>query len=182
MMHNNLGRTRLTCGKQRPRSAALRDRQRLGVIAAIIVLVVSVLVSGDRVQAQACTSDEQCQQGQRPAAECVGDILVFKRRVCLGGACREIEDRRENCGTAEASRCRGAAFEQTANRCDAVLGRCEQRIEREVCLPSCDCRDNTLYVSTGQCVSTLGCTRVSMKCERGCTCEPEPKCNDAPVK
>jgi hypothetical protein len=154
-------------------------RQLFGIMAAILVPVVSVLPS--RVEAQACTSDEQCQQGQRPKTECIGDILIFKRSVCLGGACRDIEERRENCGAAEASRCRGAAFEQTSRRCDAALGRCEQRIERELCLASCECRDNTLYMSTGQC-SSLGCTRVSMKCEHGCVCEPEPKCAEAPAK
>jgi hypothetical protein len=151
-------------------------------VAAILVLVMSLLPSWDRVAAQTCTTDEQCQRGQRVNAECVGDILVVKRPTCLGGACREIEERRENCGAAESSRCRGGAFEQTSRRCDASLGRCEQRIERDLCLASCDCRDNTLYMSTGQCVSTLGCTRVTMKCEHGCSCEPEPKCLDPPAK
>jgi hypothetical protein len=177
MTCNNFARIRLNRGT-RPPSTSGRHRQLFGFIAAILVLLASV----DRVAAQACTSDEQCQQAQRPAAECVGDILVFKRYVCLGGTCRDIEERRENCGAAESSRCRGAAFEHTSRRCDAVLGRCEQRIERELCLESCDCRDNTLYMSSGQCSPTLGCTRVSMKCEHGCTCSPEPKCLDAPTK
>ena len=178
MTRNNFARIRLNRGTRRPLSAPARHRQLFGFIAAILVL----LASADRVAAQACTSDEQCQQAQRPAAECVGDILVVKRYVCLDGACRDIEERRENCGAAEASRCRGAAFEQTSRRCDAALGRCEQSIEREVCLTSCDCRDNTLYLSTGQCLPTMGCTRVSMKCEHGCVCEPEPKCAEAPAK
>jgi hypothetical protein len=186
MMCNNFGRSRLNRGnglqKQRSPSTPRRHRQLLGIMAAILVLGVSLLAFGNRLNSQTCTSDEQCQQGQRPNAECVGDILVVKRYVCLGGACRDIEERRENCGAAEASRCRAGAFEQTSRRCDAVRGRCEQHIERELCLESCDCRDNTLYVSSGQCSSTLGCTRVSMKCEHGCTCSPEPKCAEAPAK
>jgi hypothetical protein len=186
MSGNNFGRSRLIWRsrvEQRWTLPTPRCRRRLFKgVAAILVLVMSLLPSWVRVAAQTCTADEQCQRGQRVNAECVGDILVVKRPTCLGGTCRDIEERRENCGAAESSRCRGGAFEQTSRRCDASLGRCEQRIERDLCLASCDCRDNTLYMSTGQCVSTLGCTRVTMKCEHGCSCEPEPKCLDAPAK
>jgi hypothetical protein len=183
MMRNNCGRLRLILYKRAGRrpTTPMGLRQLFGLLAAISVPI-AFLPLAHRVEAQVCTADEQCRTEQGPAAECVGDILVFKRRVCLGGACREIEERRETCGAAEVSRCRGDAFEQTARRCDAVLGRCEQRIERELCLKSCDCRDNTVYMSTGQCSPTLGCTRVTMKCEHGCTCSPEPKCLEAPGK
>ena len=183
MTRNDFGRSRLivNTGSGRRPPTPRGSRQLFRMLAVIFVLV-ATLAFAHRVGAQTCTTDEQCQKGPGPNAECVGDILVFKRSVCLGGACREVEDRRENCGAAEASRCRGAAFEQTASRCDAVLGRCEQRIERELCLESCDCRDNTVYMSTGKCSQTLGCTRVTMKCEHGCTCSPEPKCLDAPSK
>lgn len=185
MMCNNSGRSRLKRSKwveqgQTP-STSRAYHQLIGVIAAGFILVMTLLPLGSRLEAQTCTADEQCQT-QGAGAQCIGDILVIKRNMCLGGTCKEIEQRRENCGAAEASRCRGSAFEQTGRRCDAVQGRCEQRIERDLCLPSCDCRDNTLYMSTGQCMSTLGCTRVTMKCEHGCTCEPDPKCLDAPAK
>jgi hypothetical protein len=186
MSCNNFGRSRLIQSSRVERRWTLSTptyRRRLfSGVAAILVLVMSLVAPRVRVEAQTCTTDEQCQRDQRLNAECVGDILVVKRRTCLGGSCREIEERRENCGAAESSRCRSGAFEQTSRRCDASLGRCEQRTERDLCLASCDCRDNTLYVSTGQCVSTLGCTRVTMKCEHGCACEPEPKCLEAPAK
>jgi hypothetical protein len=179
MTRNTLGRSRLMPHQRA--GGGPGHRQLFGPLAVLLVLV-AASPFGHRAVAQECTADEQCRKGQGPAAECVGDLLVVKRSVCLGGTCREIEERRENCGAAEGSRCRGGAFEQTARRCDAVLGRCEQRTEREVCLASCECRENTVYMSTGQCSPALGCTRVTMKCEHGCTCSPEPKCLDAPAK
>jgi hypothetical protein len=182
----NFGRSPLNRNKRtaqrRTLSTPMCHRELLRFMAAILVLVVSLLLPGVPVEAQPCTADEQCRSGLDPNAQCIGDTLVVKRNVCLGGTCREIEERREDCRAQEASRCRGAAFEQTSSRCDALQARCVQIVEREVCMKSCDCRDKTLSVSAGQCLANLGCNRLSMQCEHGCTCTPEPKCLDAPAK
>jgi hypothetical protein len=131
--------------------------------------------------AQPCTADSQCSRGYGPQATCIGDTLVVKRSICLGGQCREQEERRETCRSGERSSCNTGVFQRTIARCDALLGRCVERTERDVCEPSCACRGSTMRISTGQCAPSLGCNRVVLKCDGGCTCAPEPKCLDAPA-
>jgi len=128
---------------------------------------------------QPCTADVQCQSGRLSDNLCVGDSLVVKRRVCVGGRCQEREVRRENCRTSGSiDRCIGNVHEQDRGRCDALAGRCVQRLERQLCTKACSCRDKLLIIATGQCAPGIGCQRAIVKCEGECTCSPQPMCLD----
>lgn len=125
--------------------------------------------------AQSCTADVQCPNFGRSRAECIGDTLIVRRSVC-SGSCREVEERRENCGGGSAGRCVGGAYERITGRCNSSLGICERRADRELCVPSCACRNNLLVVSTGACSPAIGCHRSVKRCPGGCSCDPEPTC------
>ena len=149
---------------------------RLPLVAAAVVL--ATLAAGSEAFAQRCSTDMDCQRtGLRQDARCVGDTLVVTERRCVGGSCRALE-RRQSCGTGGAGRCIGNVFEATIGRCDALLGRCVRRAERDVCISSCTCRNNILIVATERCSPNIGCHRGRIVCESGCTCEPEPRCLD----
>lgn len=127
--------------------------------------------------AQSCSADSQCDPAGRPRAECLGDVLVLKRRFCAAGQCQERIERQENCRGGETTRCTGNGFfERSAGRCGASLGVCERRAERDYCRPSCSCRGKRLTVASGQCSDAIGCQRAVVVCPAGCTCSPEPKC------
>jgi hypothetical protein len=146
--------------------------------AALFAVVLVLLQSGHGpAAAQSCTADSQCQTGGLGAnATCVGDTLVVRRSACIGGQCRTMEERRENCRSGERQRCIADMFERTTSRCDPLAGRCVTRTDRLSCAKSCHCKDGTLTISTGQCLPNLGCNRVTLRCDLGCACAPEPRC------
>lgn len=150
-------------------------------LAVVLAVLIAAMATGTDARAQRCATDIDCQRtGLREDARCVGDTLVRTERRCVGGTCRALE-RRQSCSTGGASRCIGNVFEGTSGRCDALLGRCVQRADRDVCMPSCTCRENLLTVATERCSPNIGCHRGTFVCKSGCTCEPEPRCLDEPA-
>lgn len=154
----------------------------LARLALIGAAVLAAMVAGTTAYAQRCSTDADCQRtGLRGETRCAGEILVIKQYRCVGGACRHM-DTRQNCDTRAAGRCIGNVFEARTGRCDALLGRCVQRADRAVCIASCTCRENVLTIATEQCSPNIGCHRGTTVCKNGCTCEPEPRCLDAPAE
>jgi hypothetical protein len=127
--------------------------------------------------AQLCTSDLQCPGSGRGIATCNGDTLVIKRSLCVG-SCQERVERSETCAprAAQAISCSGNIAVRTGGGCDASLQRCSTRMDRDVCVKSCACVGKKLIVSTGMCVSGVGCARSVVQCNSGCTCSGEPRC------
>jgi hypothetical protein len=127
--------------------------------------------------AQRCSADVQCANGGRSTFQCAGDTLIVKRSVC-SGTCREIEERRQDCGSrvTGTATCSGNVAVRTDGGCNAALGTCGTRVERDVCAPACSCRGTRLAVSTGQCTEGAGCVRSIVQCPKGCTCSPQPGC------
>ncbi len=155
---------------------------RLRRLAFVLAALVATAAAGTDARAQRCTADFDCQRtGLRGEARCVGDTLVITQSRCVGGTCRSM-DTRQSCATRGAGRCIGNVFEATTGRCDALLGRCVQRADRDVCIPSCTCRKNVLSIATERCSPNIGCHRATVQCAAGCTCEPEPRCLDAPAE
>ena len=149
----------------------------------LALAVVAHVVAASSATAQTCTADVQCRSGLLSNNVCVGDTLVVKRRICVGGRCQEQDVRRETCRTSGSiDRCVGNVHERDGGRCDALSGRCVQRLERQVCTKSCSCRDKLLIVATGHCAPGVGCNRAVLKCEGECTCSPQPLCLDPPAK
>jgi len=72
--------------------------------------------------------------------------------------------------------CQGNIATRTEGGCNPALGTCDNRLDREVCVPACSCRGKRLTVATGTCVTGAGCARSVVQCENGCTCSPEPRC------
>ena len=148
------------------------------VMASLITLAATA--SATPVSAQNCVSDSQCGAGSSSANTCLGDTLVMRRRSCQGGRCVEQDAGRTSCGP--------------GSRCDALAGRCVSSgiaptpgrgatipgggIRSSGCIPSCTCRGNTLVIGTG----TLGpggrCFQSVQRCQKGCSCEPEPRCGE----
>ena len=127
--------------------------------------------------AQPCSADVQCQRlGPATQAVCSGDTLVVRRSYCQGGQCRDVEEVREVCGSRSTASCTAGGVARTTSRCDGLLARCVTRTDIEPCYPSCTCRGKRLTVSSGTCLSALGCQRSTLTCAKGCTCDPEPKC------
>jgi hypothetical protein len=129
------------------------------------------------VFAQLCTSDLQCPGSGRSTASCSGDTLIIKRSLCVG-SCQERVERSEACAprAAQAITCSGTIAVRTEGGCDASLQRCSPRLDRDVCVKSCACVGKKLLVSTGTCVSGVGCARSVVQCQSGCTCSGEPRC------
>jgi hypothetical protein len=149
----------------------------------LALLVLAHVASVPGAVAQTCTADVQCRSGLLSNNVCVGDTLVVKRRICVGGRCQEQELRREGCRTSGSiDRCVGNVHERDGGRCDALSGRCVQRLERQVCTKSCSCSGKLLIVATGQCAPGIGCNRAILECANGCTCAPRPMCLDPPAK
>ena len=145
-------------------------------LAVCAVIAASVVLSRAAVS-QPCSADVQCQRlGPATQAVCSGDTLVVRRSYCQGGQCRDVEEVREVCGARSTSSCTAGGVARTTSRCDGLLGRCVTRTDIAPCYPSCSCRGKRLTVSTGTCLSALGCQRSTLTCARGCTCDPEPKC------
>lgn len=135
--------------------------------------------------AEPCSSDSQCNRGFSQEAQCIGDMLIVSRSICVAGQCQRQEVRRESCGGPVRGACIAGAYEYSGSRCDSGLMRCVTRTDRDLCTPYCDCRGKELSVSTGQCTDNLGCTRTRLRCEHGCTCSPTPRClgaSDAPPR
>jgi hypothetical protein len=159
-----------------------RRRLQICLLRLALVLLTHVAVVSGTV-AQTCTADVQCQSGLLSNNVCIGDTLVVKRRICVGGRCQEQEVRRESCRTSGSiDRCVGNVYERDGGSCDALSGRCVQRLERQVCTKSCICRNRLLIVATGQCAPGIGCNRAILRCEGECTCSPQPMCLDSPAK
>ena len=145
-----------------------------------LALVLSSPMDGPAA-AQSCSADVNCQSGLLSNNTCVGDTLVVRRRLCVGGQCQETEQMRQSCGLGGAGSCSGNVYVRNAGRCDALAGRCVQRLEQDVCVKSCTSRGNVLTVSTGLCVPGLGCDGATLRCPGGCTCSPEPACLGGPA-
>lgn len=136
----------------------------------------------DTARAQPCASDVQCQLPGVSNAMCIGDTLVTRRSICVGGQC-QTQEMRQNCsaGGPIGGTCQGNVFIRSGGGCDGLSGRCGSGIAtREVCQENCSCRGNRLVVSTGQCSPGLGCGRAVVQCKSGCTCSPEPRCLEDP--
>lgn len=156
---------------------------RVAAMAALLVAALLAVALPPRAVAQTCTADVQCRSGRLSDNVCIGDTLYVKRRMCVGGRCQEQDVRREACRTGGfADRCVGNVYEREGGRCDALAGRCTDRLERRVCSKSCSCRGKLLIVASGQCAQGLGCVETVLECQSGCTCRPEPMCLDRPAK
>ena len=141
------------------------------------LLLLAALLWAPAARAQTCSADVQCPNGGRSTFACIGDTLVVRRSMC-SGTCREVEERRQSCGSRVigAVTCVGNTAVTTEGGCNAALGTCDRRTDRQVCVPSCACRGNRLVVATGTCVSGAGCARAVLTCDNGCACTPEPRC------
>lgn len=135
--------------------------------------------------AQSCSSDAQCGPSAGGYNVCLGDTLIMRRRICVGGQCLEQETGRMNCGGGSiGGTCQGNVFVGGGgSRCDALSGRCAQASAvRQTCTKSCSCVGRTLVISTGICSPGAGCLRTTVRCEIGCTCTGEPRCTQEPTK
>jgi hypothetical protein len=144
---------------------------------ATLLFVFCALLASGGALAQTCSSDGQCPNGGRSSATCVGDTLVVKRSICAG-SCRDVEERRESCGSRVIGSvtCQGNTAVKTEGGCNALAMRCDNRLDREVCISTCACVKNRLVYSSGICTPGSGCGRVVLQCKGGCTCKPEPTC------
>ena len=172
----------VTANTVQPVNPMTADAHRFGLLrgsqcwmAVATVLMIAILVSP--AAAQTCAADSQCANNGRSVASCVGDTLIIKRSICSGG-CSDVEERRHDCGSRISGTitCSGTIAIRSEGGCNATLASCNNRTDREVCVPTCSCRGNRLTVATGTCTPGAGCARVTMQCKTGCTCQPEPRC------
>jgi hypothetical protein len=160
-----------------------RSHRRVVLMVALMATALLALALPPRAAAQTCTADVQCRSGRLSDNVCIGDTLYVKRRLCIGGRCEEQDVRRETCRTGgSADRCVGNVYERDGGRCDALAGRCTNRLERQACTKSCSCRGKLLIVASGQCAPGVGCIETVLECKTGCTCRPEPMCLEKPAK
>lgn len=153
----------------------------LALVAACCVLAATVWQTSPAT-AQACTTDFQCGPRAGGYNRCLGNTLITVRRLCVAGQCREQELSRINCNPGGGSgTCQGNVFVRSGGRCDALSGRCTSGGTFQVaCVKSCSCRGNRLTVSTGTCTPGRGCGSAVLRCRKGCTCSPEPRCLEDP--
>ena len=158
------------------------DANRFGLLrgriaCSVLVLLLAGFGAALPAAAQSCSADSQCPNSGRSIASCIGNTLVLRRSVCAGG-CREIEERRQDCGsrTIGTITCSGNIAVRNEGGCNAVSASCDQRMDREVCVRTCSCRGNRLTYSSGTCTSGAGCARATVQCKNGCSCDPEPNC------
>jgi hypothetical protein len=140
----------------------------------IVMMGLATLAAGSflpsPVHAQRCTADVQCRDGGRSRVECVGNTLVIRRSICAG-TCRDIEELRQNCGNPV-----------SGGRCSIASGTCEGGSASgapplggdNLCALSCTCRRNVLVFYRP--LPGIRCARHVMRCERGCSCRPQPHC------
>lgn len=143
----------------------------------LICLLIAVIHWPVIAAAQTCSSDGQCPNGGRSVATCQGDTLIVRRSICAS-SCREVEERRETCGSRVLGTvtCAGNTAIRTEGGCNASAARCDNRTDREVCVSTCSCQNNRLIYASGICTPGAGCGRVVLQCKGGCTCKPEPTC------
>ena len=154
----------------------------LAAVAALLGFWLVSAASGP-AHAQSCTADFQCNPTGLGNNICLGDTLIMRRRLCVGGMCQEQETGRINCNVGGGlGTCQGNRFVRSGGRCDALAGRCAQGSTIPItCVRSCSCRGNTLVVSTGTCTPGIGCGQAVVRCKKGCTCSPEARCLEDPV-
>jgi hypothetical protein len=137
------------------------------ILATFAWCLFAVLAGTLPVAAQSCTADVQCQDGGRSRVECFGNTLVVRRSICAG-SCRDIEEMRQNC----------------SGRCNVVTASCDAESSTGQpplggsggsCAISCTCRRNVLVFYRP--LPDIACARHVLRCERGCSCRPEPHCN-----
>ena len=147
-----------------------------------IVALIMVLAGNWPASAQSCTSDFQCGPSAGGYNVCLGDTLIMRRRICVGGQCLEQETGRLSCGGGSiGGTCRGNVYVTGGSRCDAAAGRCAQGGSVQIaCVKSCSCFGRTLTIATGTCTPGAGCGRTVMRCKVGCTCTGEPRCTEDP--
>jgi hypothetical protein len=143
----------------------------------LLLLACSVGLGHASAVAQSCSADSQCPNSGRSIASCVGNTLIVRRSVCAG-SCREVEERRQDCGSRGLGTvtCSGNLAVRSEGGCNATTASCDNRMDRELCVPSCSCRGNRLIIATGSCTAGVGCGRSITQCKNGCTCKPDPKC------
>lgn len=172
-------------GTYRPRRGSLACRAALATLFYVVFSLLFFGVSGvDKALAQACSSDAQCGPSAGGYNVCLGDTLIMRRRICVGGQCLEQETGRMNCGGGSiGGSCQGNTYVAGGSRCDAMSGRCAQgSAVRQTCTRSCSCVGRTLVISTGSCSPGVGCIRTTLRCKVGCTCAGEPRCTEEPTK
>lgn len=151
----------------------------------LAALFVASPLAGTQAIAQVCSTDAQCGPSAGGYNVCLGDTLVIRQRLCVGGQCLEQETGRVSCGSGRiGGTCMGNVYVGSGgNRCDAMSGRCVQgSAVRETCMRSCSCVGRTLTIGTGTCSTGVGCVRTALVCKVGCTCSPEPRCTDEPTR
>ena len=149
-------------------------------LAALLAVLLGIAAPA---QAQRCTADAQCSPYVAGINQCLGDTLILRRSICVGGYCQTTETSRVNCNAAgNAGSCVGNTFVRSGGRCDALSGRCAPGGNSQVtCVKSCSCRGNRLVIATGVCSPGAGCGQAAYQCKTGCTCSPEPRCLEDPV-
>ncbi len=147
-------------------------------------LLLAIGIDSRPAAAQMCSSDAQCGPSAGGYNVCLGDTLIMRRRICVGGQCLEQETGRMNCGGGSiGGTCQGNTYVAGGSRCDALSGRCTQGSAiRQTCTKSCSCVGRTLVISTGICSPGAGCVRTTLRCKVGCTCTGEPRCTEEPTK
>ncbi len=160
----------------------LRNLQRFAAIV-LATLALAMLPGMQPALAQPCNSDFQCSPSAGGYNVCLGNTLIMRRRICVGGQCMEQETGRLDCGGGSiGGRCEGNTYVSGGNRCDALSGRCAQGSAiRIACTKACSCVGRALTISTGTCSAGTGCGRVVMRCQVGCTCAGEPRCTEDPT-
>ena len=155
----------------------------LRAVAPLIIAVTCALLHIAPAHAQPCTTDFQCSPYAGGNNQCLGDTLILRRSICVGGYCQTTESGRMNCNPGGgAGLCQGNTFVRGGGRCDALSGRCATSGNTQIsCVKTCNCRGNTLTISTGICTPGAGCGQAVMQCKKGCTCAPEARCLEDPV-
>lgn len=158
-------------------------RARFVRLSTLLTVLAVLFLAAAPANAQSCTSDFQCSPSAASINVCLGDTLILRRSICVGGHCQMSETGRSNCNVGGgAGTCQGNMFVRSGGRCDAGMGRCTQGGTSHIsCVKTCACRGNRLVISTGVCQPGSGCGQAAFQCKTGCTCSPEPRCLEDPV-